>query len=214
MWQKTSSNKTCPASMCVCLCYKPRKRHLPLPKNAKFRGSETQLHSFVLWRFGSSPALCVRAAFTSSAGGTGHDKMRHENESIFSCNWESLQKQDGWSASFGDAVSCVSSGLCAIRVLALSHLQCSIHPRFSCWAPTHCSFGKAGTPFWRCEHLQCATCRMQYSSFIIEIGNCWNLHRSTAFHWITRIRLQRGAGGDSSQSTSPSAAMTAHIAHG
>eukprot|EP00434_Breviolum_minutum_P043889 symbB.v1.2.039142.t1/scaffold6369.1/size18677/2 len=60
--------------MCVCLCYKPRKRHLPLPKNAKFRGSETQLHSFVLWRFGSSPALCVRAAFTSSAGGTGHDE--------------------------------------------------------------------------------------------------------------------------------------------
>lgn len=73
--------------MCVCLCYKPRKRHLPLPKNAKFRGSETQLHSFVLWRFGSSPALCVRAAFTSSAGGTGHDqKCHHECESIFSCN--------------------------------------------------------------------------------------------------------------------------------
>ena len=28
---------------------------------------------------------------------------------------------------FIDAVSCVSSGLCAIRVLAFSHLQCSIH---------------------------------------------------------------------------------------
>ena len=100
MWQKTSSNKTCPASMCVCLCYKPRKRHLPLPKNAKFRGSETQLHSFVLWRFGSSPALCVRAAFTSSAGGTGHDQKCATKTSQCSHVTVVVPTKTGWLIGF------------------------------------------------------------------------------------------------------------------
>ena len=134
----------------------------------------------VSWQKNSSTALSCGVSVAlplsvwerhkTSAGGTGHEKSSKFLKCLSFVPHKWQDDTGCWSTSLWCSVLCEQWLVChpCSRFLTLTVLYS--HVSVAGHQPTAVCFGKAETPFWRCEHLQCTT------SFIVETGNCW-MHR-------------------------------------